>query len=172
MNLLFENMVDDRGAKFSACNNYRYALWRIWDKSKPLVMCIGLNPSKATKVKNDRTITRLESLIKNAGYGGFYMMNLFAYITPYPKQLKYAQDLQGDSNKCFTEISAKCKDVVFCWGGFNILSLYEMFADRVEFMEEMYAGALCFGFCNSGAPRHPLMLKKDTPLIKFGNSSK
>ena len=28
----------DKGAIFSECKKYRYAIWRIWDKSKPYVM--------------------------------------------------------------------------------------------------------------------------------------
>lgn len=167
MNLLFENMVDDTGAEFSRCGRYRYCLWRIWDSSKPLVMCIGLNPSTATKDKTDATITRLKDLIKSAGYGGFYMMNLFAWITPYPKELKKCLDPLGENNMWLTIVAKKCKDVVFCWGAFNILSLVAKFAERVEFMIETYPQALCFGYTKWGEPRHPLMLKKETPLIKF-----
>lgn len=167
MSLFSETEVDKRGAQFSECGKYRYVLWRIWDESKPLVLCIGLNPSKATKVKNDNTITRLVGLIKNLEYGGFYMMNLFAFITPYPKELKKVQDILGENNKWLTEISAKCQDTIFCWGGFKILSLYNKFSERVDFMKEMFPDALCFGKTNGGEPRHPLMLRNNTAIHKY-----
>lgn len=167
MNLLFQNMVDDRGAVFSDCGKYRYALWRKWDTSKPMVMLIGLNPSTANKTKADKTITRVIDLTKALGYGGFYMMNLFAWITPYPKELKQSPDPFGESNKYFTEVSKICKDVIFCWGHFTILSLYEKFIDRVQFMVDMYPSAYCFGYTQGGEPRHPLMLKKNTGIKKF-----
>ena len=38
-----------KGAELSPCRRYRYALWRIWDDSKPAVMFIGLNPPKPMK---------------------------------------------------------------------------------------------------------------------------
>lgn len=167
MNLLFENMIDRQGAVFSDCGMYRYSLWRIWDSSKPLVMCIGLNPSKATKVKNDPTIRRVIDLTKSAGFGGFYMMNLFAFITPYPKELKKCSDPIGENNKWMTEVTAKCQEVIFCWGAFNILSMVDRFRERVEFMIEMFPDAKCFGTTKGGEPRHPLMLKKNTPLIQY-----
>lgn len=167
MKTLFENIVDDNGAVFSECGKYRYCLWRITDLSKPVVMCIGLNPSKATRNKNDNTITRLISLTGNLGYGGFYMMNLFSYITPYPKELKKAEDLNREADKWFTTITPKCKDVIFCWGGFEILSLYQKFYDRIDFMTEMFPEAYCFGYTKSGNPRHPLMLPKGTGITKF-----
>ena len=170
MNLLFESMVDDKGAIFSDCGKYRYCLWRVWDSSKPMVMCIGLNPSKATKIKPDPTITRVIDLTKSSGYGGFYMMNLFAFITPYPKELKKCIDPLGDNNKWLTDITGKCSDVVFCWGAFNILSLVVRFKERVEFMIEMFPDAYCFGYTKGGEPRHPLMLKKHTPLIRFNSN--
>lgn len=173
MNLLFDNMVDDRGAVFSKCGKYRYCLWRKWDSSKPLVMLIGLNPSTANKDKDDPTIRRVIDLTKSLGYGGFYMMNLFAYITPYPKELKKVKDLQGDNNKWLTEIAAKCKDVIFCWGAFNIVSMYDKHNERSEFMEEMFPEAFCFGMTSAGhEPRHPLMLKKNTPIIKYATVNK
>jgi hypothetical protein len=44
------------GAVFSDCRKFRYALWRMWDGDKPLVMIIGLNPSTADEKVNDPTI--------------------------------------------------------------------------------------------------------------------
>ena len=38
--LLGENI-----SKISDCTKYRYSLWRIWDKEKPIFTFIGLNPS-------------------------------------------------------------------------------------------------------------------------------
>lgn len=47
----------DFGATFSGDRTYRYSLWRIWDRSLPLVMFIGLNPSKANLTPNTPTST-------------------------------------------------------------------------------------------------------------------
>lgn len=63
--------VADFGADFSNDRKYRYALWRIWDRTKPLVMFIGLNPSTANETENDPTIKSVGRISKNNGYGGF-----------------------------------------------------------------------------------------------------
>jgi hypothetical protein len=65
---------------FSTDRKYRYALWRKWDAINPLAMFIGLNPSTANEDGDDRTIERITAIVTNWGYGGFYMMNLFAIV--------------------------------------------------------------------------------------------
>ena len=77
-----------RKAKLSDNKKHRYSLKRIWDKDKPKVLFIMLNPSLADNYKDDPTIRRLIKFAKLFGYGGFYVGNLFSYITPYPKELK------------------------------------------------------------------------------------
>ena len=54
-------------------------------------MFIGLNPSTANEITNDPTIRRVQRFAFDWGYGGVYMMNLFAYITAYPKELEHAE---------------------------------------------------------------------------------
>jgi hypothetical protein len=79
-----------KGAIFSECGKYRYALWRIWDERDPLVMCIGLNPSTANADDDDPTIRNLTTLFKASGFSGFYMTNLFALISSDPDDLRYS----------------------------------------------------------------------------------
>lgn len=52
-------MTENNGAKFSEDRNYRYALWRIWDESKPMVMFIGLNPSTANETSESRLVSNV-----------------------------------------------------------------------------------------------------------------
>ena len=73
-----------KNATFSSCRAYRYSLSRIWDKKKKLVLLIGLNPSTADEKVDDPTIRRCVNYAKNWGYGGFLMVNLFAYRTTLP----------------------------------------------------------------------------------------
>lgn len=72
-------------AILSEDRKYRYVLSRIWDESKPMVMIIGLNPSTADETKNDPTIIRCIDFAKSWGYGGVYMLNLFAFRATLPK---------------------------------------------------------------------------------------
>jgi hypothetical protein len=45
-------------ADISTCGNYRYALARIWDESKSLIMFVMLNPSKADEGQENTIIRR------------------------------------------------------------------------------------------------------------------
>lgn len=151
MNNLFDN---NTGADFSQDGKYRYRLWRIWDESKPLVMCIGLNPSKANSSKNDQTISYLIKMLCKLGYGGFYMMNCWAYITPKP-ELLVTNDLTDEwNNNMITVTASKCEDVIFCWGGFKIIRE----KGRDKELIEMFPNAKCFGKNRNGTPFHPLAM--------------
>ncbi len=144
---LFENT--ESGAEFSACGKYRYKLWRVWDKNLKLAMCIGLNPSKANGDKNDATIHILMKTLSILGYGGFYMMNLFAWISPQPEDLLTCDDPLGDNENKLSEVEALCEDVIVCWGTFPKAQ------DRIKEVLPRYPNAKCFGFNANGTPFHP-----------------
>lgn len=141
-----------RGAEFSDCRTYRYALWRIWDEKLPLVMCIGLNPSNANESKNDPTITHLTKAIQRLGYGGFYMMNLFAFVSSKPADLLTCADPLGENESKLSEVEALCHEVLFCWGNFKQAEA------RIKEVVSRYPGAKCFGWNQNGTPLHPLAL--------------
>ena len=77
----------EKDAILSEDRKYRYVLSRIWDKSKPIVMIIGLNPSTADETEDDRTIRRCIKFADSWGYGGVYMLNLFAFRATKPTDM-------------------------------------------------------------------------------------
>lgn len=145
---LFDN--NNNGAEFSECGKYRYKLWRIWDNSLPKAMCIGLNPSNADK--DDPTIYNLKKALRILGYGGFYMMNLFAFISSKPEALVTCADPLGDNDSKLKEVEAICDDVIVCWGNF------EQASKRIAHVLPRYPKAKCFGRNKNGTPMHPLSL--------------
>lgn len=140
------------GAEFSECGKYRYKLWRIWNPLKPKAMCIGLNPSTANANKNDPTITNLMAMLITLGYGGFYMMNLFAWISSKPKDLLTCADPLGENESKLKEVEALCDTVIVCWGNFKEAQkrIYEVLPN--------YPEAMCFGINKNGTPSHPLAM--------------
>ena len=76
-----------REALLSSNKKFRYMLGRSWDDSLDTILFILLNPSVADSKKDDPTIKRLISFSKKWKYGGFWVCNLYAYITSYPKEL-------------------------------------------------------------------------------------
>jgi hypothetical protein len=155
------NLFENNGAEFSPCRKYRYALWRIWDESKPLVMFIGLNPSTANEVKTDPTITRVRAFAERWGCGGFYMMNLFALVSPYPKDLARSDDPVGDNDGWLERIAPKCARIIFAWGNFHETKMRE---DKIIAMFP-HAEALIIN--QNGSPRHPLYVPGDVEPVKF-----
>jgi len=150
----------DKGAHFSEDRIYRYALWRIWDNNKPLIMFIGLNPSTADEDNNDRTINRVKNFASDWGYGGFYMVNLFAYITPYRNELKNCTDPVGENDGWLERLSKKCEKIVFAWGSSKIAK------ERAKEVVQKFDG-YALKKNKDGSPRHPLYIKSDTELQLF-----
>lgn len=150
-----------RAAIFSQCRNYRYTLCRIWDESKTIVMCVGLNPSTANAESDDPTIRSLIRILTNLGFGGLQMVNLFALISPDPTALRTCPDPVKDNDKYIINISNQCEVIVFCWGNFKQAEY------RATKLKQWFPSAMCFGKNSSGTPKHPLYLKGNSSLIRF-----
>lgn len=155
--MLFDANI--RGAVFSECGKHRLRLWRIWDERLPFAMCIGLNPSTANAETDDATIRRLcgvNGILSNNGFGGLYMLNLFTFITPYPKELK-EKNVVPDGYYHLNQ----CSKVIFCWGNFKEAT------ERASEVIKLFTNPYCFGKNANGTPKHPLYLKSDTKIIPF-----
>jgi hypothetical protein len=146
---LFDN---NSGAEFSGCGKYRYKLWRIWNNELPKAMCIGLNPSTANSNKNDPTVNILIKVLSRLGYGGFYMMNLFALISSNPEVLLTCEDPISENECKLKEVECICDDVIVCWGNFKQAK------DRINEVLPNYPYAKCFGINKNGTPFHPMAL--------------
>jgi hypothetical protein len=151
MSILFET---GKGADFSNDGKYRYRLWRIWDSGKPKAMCIGLNPSTANDEKNDNTINILIRVLTHLGFGGFYMMNCWAFITSKPELLQHNPMSDEWNNNMLTVTASKCAEVIFCWGSFAVIAEKGRDRDLIE----MFPNAKCFGHNANGSPYHPRAL--------------
>lgn len=154
-------LFNNNGAEFSECRRYRYVLWRIWDESLPMVMFIGLNPSTANESSDDPTIRRVKRFTSDWGFGGVYMMNLFAWVTAYPEELKKCDNPLGDNDKWLKEIAQKCKKIIFAWGSFAEAH------ERSKQIVEMFTEGQALMINNNGSPKHPLYVKADTIPVKY-----
>ena len=151
-----------KNATFSSCRAYRYSLSRIWDKEKKFVLFIGLNPSTANEEADDPTIRRCVNYAKKRGYGGFLMVNLFAYRTTLPSKLKKVKYPIGKNNdKYIVTLSKKADITVAAWG--NNGNLYR----RDKQVLNLVSNIMCLKITKSGQPAHPLYLKKYLKLINY-----
>ncbi|MEP2668868.1 MAG: DUF1643 domain-containing protein [Cyclobacteriaceae bacterium] len=154
------DLFDYRTATFSQDRTYRYVLTRIWNPDLSKVMFIGLNPSTANEDIDDPTIRRLINFANTFGFGGLYMLNLFALVTPYPNDLVQCDDPIGNNDEYLRVYKFKADKVVFAWGNFKVNG-------RDLIVSSMFEEAYCLGVNNNGSPKHPLYLKADTKLVKW-----
>lgn len=151
-----------KSAELSYCRNYRYALWRTWDNSKPRVMFIGLNPSTADETQDDPTLRRCMNYAQAWGFGGVSTANLFAYRATEPTDMKKAKCPIGDQNdKWLKQLVTESNLVIAAWG--NDGSFLNRSAQVRQFLPELH----CLKVNKSGEPAHPLYQKADLSPMLF-----
>lgn len=156
----------ERDATISECGRYRYLLRRTWDPTKGRALIIMLNPSTADAQIDDATIRSCIRLCREAGYGGFEVVNIFGLRATDPKELAEADDPIGPMNeRTVIQAIMRCDRVICAWGA------HPMAARKSQFLlghiRSRRPAAWCFGKTKSGAPKHPLYIKSGTPLQQF-----
>lgn len=149
-----------RGAVFSPCGDYRYALWRNWHPAGSRLLVVGLNPSTADGERDDPTSRRCIAFARQWGFGSLWLANLYAWRSPRPSDLRHPADPVGPLNDHWLSCLARESDAILvAWGAKGA---------RQSRARAVLEGPLsgyrltCLGRCRSGAPRHPLYLKRDT----------
>ena len=147
-----------RNARFSNDKKHRYKLSRHWDLNKPQILYIMLNPSIGNESIDDPTIKRLLSFTRKFDYGGFFVGNLFTYITPNPKTLDTSIGLTNINLNILHNLVLKVDKVVYAWGN--------SIEEPNEF-KKFISGPMCFGKNLNGTPSHPLYLPSSSELESF-----
>lgn len=152
-------------AIFSEDQKYRYRLDRVWDKAKPLLGFIMLNPSTADAEVNDPTVTRCIKRAQRLGYGGAVVGNAYAYRSTDPKKLRLIGGPIGfDNDSHLLNIMNDCETIIVAWGAHAKLGRAKRICDIAE---EAGKQLYCLALTKHGAPRHPLYLKDDLELKEF-----
>jgi len=128
---------------------------------------IGINPSRANAFEDDPTIKKLIRITKQLGYEGFYIANLYAHISPEPKDLSKLDDPVGEHNdKHLAKLIAKAKRVICMWGSKDIPGIKE----RTFLIKKMILDAGCKTQCfrtnRDGSPAHPLYLPETNVILQ------
>jgi hypothetical protein len=146
---------------------WRYALWRAWDPDRPTVAFVGLNPSTADETLDDPTIRRCIGFAKSWGYGGLYMLNLFAFRATDPADMKAAADPVGPYNdEALSYRQSRCQLTVAAWG---VHGGFKGRADHVLSHVLVSDAVYCLGKTKDGFPKHPLYLPKTAALEDFNS---
>ena len=157
MTLIIKNNIL-RNATLSNDKKHRYKLSRHWDLNKPQILYIMLNPSIGNESIDDPTIRRLLSFTRKFDCGGFFVGNLFTYITPNPKTLDTSIGLTNKNLNVLTNLVSKADEVVYAWG--NSI-------EEPNELKKFISNPMCFGKNLNGTPKHPLYLPSNSKIIKF-----
>lgn len=158
------------GCIFSACEKYRYTLWRIWDDlrfkaepSRSYLMVIGLNPSTADDTQDDPTIRRCIDFGKRWGFAALLMTNLFAFRATDPADMKKEQHPVGFENDVWLQRGAEHAGLILAaWG------VHGKHMDRAKHVVSTLRDLRCLGRTSAGGmPRHPLYVRAVTPHSAF-----
>lgn len=152
----------DGSATFDSSYQYRYSLTRSWNttRSKPLTF-IMLNPSKADAEHNDPTVFACIQFAKELNYDHLDIVNLFAYRSSLPSDLRLANDPIGTDNDHYLLKSAElAKQIILAWGNWGcflnrheaVLQLLRPHQQKLYYLKRNH----------SGQPGHPLYIKRNT----------
>jgi hypothetical protein len=150
---------------------YRYLLWRTWDATLPRALWILLNPSMADERLDDPTLRRCKGFSASWRFGGLEIVNLFAFSTPYPRDLYQATDPVGAANDQHIIAAAKrATCIVLAWGAHGGYRQRDR-AVLAMLMTQTALAPCCLGVTQSSSPRHPLYIAGNKQPIPFASSA-
>jgi len=148
-------------AVISDCGTYRYMLERGQGSFLPIVM---LNPSTADAEVDDPTIRRCKSFATAFGYTGIIVLNLYAFRATQPANLWTADDPVGPANNAWLLAIATHPEILCAWGA---NARPDRVSEVASILNNGSTKLKCLGMTKHGAPRHPLYVKGDQPLIDW-----
>ena len=163
-----EGASEPRGmAVLSSDGLYRYSLWRVWDRSRPAVLFVMLNPSTADAREDDPTIRRCIRFARDWGHGSLLVGNLFGLRSTDPAALARHPDPVGPANdSALRELAEAADRVVVAWGSKGTLRARSLLvADQLAGPRNLWA----LGVTADGQPRHPLYVRKDAELVRWAH---
>ncbi|MFM7469936.1 MAG: DUF1643 domain-containing protein [Nodosilinea sp.] len=152
-----------RRANFDPSGQYRYWLERQWQGEAPILSVVMLNPSRADGAVDDPTLRRMMDLAQHWGFGVLVVVNLFAYRTPHPRQLRQVVDPVGVANdQALVTAAALANRLLLAWGNGGgwrhrdrqVLNLLQPYRQKWS----------AIGYNQTGQPRHPLYARRDVTL--------
>lgn len=154
-------------ADFDPSGQYRYWLERHWQVGTPILSIIMLNPSRADHSVDDPTLRRVMGLAQGWGFGALIVVNLFAYRTPYPRQLRQVADPVGAGNDQALLAAAALGDrLLLAWG--NGGSWRHRDRQVITLLQPYWHKWCAIGHNRTGQPRHPLYARRDVILQPQG----
>lgn len=161
-------LTERSSAVISDCGRYRYRLDRVWDDGLPTLTWVMLNPSTADAEQDDPTIRRVRRFSKEWGYGGFTVVNVYAWRATKPSDLPDSDVVAAGPlwQQHFTE-AVESAPVVVAWGARGASRACQDLLGVLLRRRSLFGPPLCLGVTKDGHPRHPLYVPADTIPVPF-----
>lgn len=148
----------ESSAVFDVSRQYRYRLDRVWDRTKPRLCFIMLNPSVANETILDPTVTRCMCRAVEMGFGALTVVNIFAFKSTNPEELRGVVDPTGGQENDTHILNALFKSDmrIAAWGSHGKLRGRDLQIKQMIFD----SGKDChhLGLTKTGQPQHPLYI--------------
>ena len=158
-------MSDTYLITYSQDERHRYSLTRRWGNGPRVCCWIMLNPSTADATTDDPTIRRCVRFTQAWGDDALTVVNLYAWRATDPADLRNAAragaDVVGGLNdEHILANTDHARLVIAAWGA-HAATMPDRRDERV--LSLLRRPINCLGTTKTGAPRHPLYLRADTP---------
>jgi len=160
-------------ATFDDDRTYRYRLSRVWDDTLPRIAWCMLNPSTASAFRLDPTVRRIIGFSRSWGYGAAEVVNLFAWRTTHPKELRTeTTDPVGPLNDVAIVEAGKAVDVIVAaWGNHGVMQNPLTGVSRDEEVKALFAkknpSLDYLRLTKKSQPGHPLYIPSTTSPIPW-----
>ncbi len=160
---------------FSPCGQYRYTLSRELPDGTPgrTLMMLMLNPSTADATVNDPTITRCIGLARREGFGRLLVGNMYALRSTDPQGLwRVVNPVGPDNHYHIKSMLLQASRVVCAWGNHCKPQRFRDLIASFDRFPKLSAPPRfhCLGANANGAPKHPLYLRQDVPIIPWDSA--
>jgi hypothetical protein len=158
--------VISRSADLSPCGRYRYRLSRTLLLGKGTVLFVLLNPSTADGLQDDQTVRQCIGFTEHWSYNRLVIVNLFPFRATMPRDMLQEIDPLGFHADDWILRAAQGADLIVCaWGAHGRHrgrgeQVRHLLTDRAYKLHHL-------GLTENGQPRHPLYLKRETPLQEW-----
>ena len=105
-------------AIFNDSHTHRYLWKRVWDKDKPTIAIIMLNPCQADNIVADTTTSLVVNNVAKLGeYGGVEILNLYSKLTTKLSFKEPDEELNDKENDSYILKSVESSSVtILAWG--------------------------------------------------------
>jgi len=121
---------------------------------------IGVNPSTADEIENDRTVSRCIAFARDWGFTGMVMLNCFGYRNKDP-EIMFAEDepVGPENNEALGYFVNTLPRIVAAWGN---AGLHRGRSTEVRSILRGRDSVFHLGMTEAGEPKHPLYLSRAT----------